>query len=69
MQKKTRIFGWGGAILTVIIILLLTVACKNKSEQAKMHFDQGFQYEKQQKIEEALREYRQAIQLAPDYAE
>jgi len=69
MQKKTRIFGWSGAILTMIIILLLTGACKKKSEQAKMHFDQGVQYVKQQKIEEAFREFRQAIQLAPDYAD
>jgi len=68
MQKKTRIFGWSGAIL-VIIILLLTGACKKKSEEAKMHFDQGVKYEEQQKVEEALREYRQAIQLAPDYAD
>lgn len=66
---KAHSLGWAVTILVVSILLLVTSACRKKMEQAKNHFDQGVQYETQEKVEEAIREFKQAIQLEPDYAD
>jgi tetratricopeptide (TPR) repeat protein len=69
MQKKS-----GFNVLTVFLLIssllfFFNVACSKKAEQAKMHFDKALQYEEQRQPEEALKEYKQAIQLNPRYAE
>jgi tetratricopeptide (TPR) repeat protein len=68
-RKKAHILGWRGVILMLSVSLLFTTVCRKKMEQAKNHFDQGVQYEAQEKVEEAIREFKQAIQLQPDYAD
>jgi tetratricopeptide (TPR) repeat protein len=68
-RRKANIFGWAGTILLVGVILLFAGSCRKKMEQAKNHFDQGVQYETEEKAEEAIGEFKQAIQLEPDYAD
>jgi tetratricopeptide (TPR) repeat protein len=69
MQKKIGLTGLTVTLLIVSLLLFFTVACGKKAEQAKKHFDQAVQYEEQKMPEEALKEYKQAIQLNPQYAD
>jgi tetratricopeptide (TPR) repeat protein len=69
MHKKIGFTGLTVTLLIISLLLFFTVACGKKAEQAKKHFDQAVQYEEQKMPEEALNEYKQAIQLNPQYAE
>lgn len=68
-RGRSHNLGYVATILGLSAILLLAGACRKKTEEAKRHFDQGLQYEAQEKLEEAIREYNQAIQLHPNYAD
>jgi len=68
-RRKAHILGWRGVILLLSVSLLFTGSCRKKMEQAKKHFDQGVQYETEEKVEEAMGEFKQAIQLEPEYAD
>jgi tetratricopeptide (TPR) repeat protein len=69
MKKKA---GYAGLTITLLIVSLLlsfNLACSKKADQAKKHFDQAVEYEDQKMPDEAIKEYKQAIQLDPKYAE
>lgn len=69
MQTKTNLRGLTFTFLLVNLILLFAGACKNKTEEAKKHFDLGVLYEEQKQPEDAIREFKQVLQLNPQYAE
>ena len=69
MKKKTRIFGWAGVVLLVSLFLFFSGGCGKKTDQAKEHFELGVKYFEKQKAKEALQEFKQAIQLDPEYAD
>jgi len=69
VKKKARILGWTGTVLVVSLFLFFFSGCGNKRDQAKEHVDLGIAYFEERKAEEALQEFRQAIQVDPDYAD
>jgi tetratricopeptide (TPR) repeat protein len=69
MHNKKHIPRLTWVMPLVCVIMLLIGACKTKVEQAKEHFDKGVQLETQNMMEEALQEFKQAIQLDPNYAD
>jgi Tfp pilus assembly protein PilF len=69
MEKKKGILGWTGTVLLVSLFLFFAGTCETKTDQAKKHFDLGVQYLEEQKLDEALRELRHAIQLDSNFAD
>jgi tetratricopeptide (TPR) repeat protein len=69
MRSMRRIFGWVPTISVVILILFLSGGCKKKTDQARKHVNLGLQRFEEQEMEEALREFKQAIQLDPANAD
>ncbi len=69
MQRKIGISWLTIALLIISILLSFTIACGKKTDQAKKHFNLALQYEEQKMPQEALKEYRQAIQLDPGLAD
>jgi len=72
MHNKPRIWGWVVTVLVVSLFLLFSSGCKKKTDQtdqAKKHVELGVQYLEERKANEALQEFRRAIQLDPNYAD
>ena len=68
MEKKVVFARLTVFLLMIAILLSFTIACSKKTEQAKKHFDLAIQYEEQKMPEQAIQEYKKAIQLNPQYA-
>jgi Tfp pilus assembly protein PilF len=51
------------------LCLLFTIGCAEKTDQAQKHVELGLQYFEEQELEEALKEFKQAIQLDSDNAD
>ena len=69
MQRKICFTGLTVTLLIIMLFFSFTVACGKKAEQAKKRFDLGVQYEEQKMTEQAIQEYKQAIQLNPKFAD
>jgi len=69
MEKKRSILGWAGTVVLVSLFLFFAGACGKKTDEAKKHVDLGVQYFEKRQPEEALQEFRQAIQLDPNHAD
>ena len=67
---QSRIFSLGtsGVLLLLVAALGLLPSCRSTA-RAKAHVDAGNQYFAQKQFSSAENEYRQAIQISPDFAE
>ncbi len=64
-MRKTRFYS-RTYIVILIISLLFSLGCKNYG--AKKHYNAGKKLKKQGRYEEAIEEYKKAIELDPEYA-
>lgn len=69
MKKKRDIFAWVGMILLASSVLLLACGSVDKKEQAEKHYKLGIQYFEEERVEEAIKELRRAIELNPEHAD
>lgn len=70
MQRKTHGLWLSAIMLVIIVAFSFNPACSSKkTEQAKKHFDQALQFEDQKMLDDALKEYQEAIKLNPKYAD
>lgn len=65
MRKARSEFGWALIILFTSLFLLVSGGCKKKSDQARNHVEAGLEHFKRQEMQEALKEFKQAVQLDP----
>jgi tetratricopeptide (TPR) repeat protein len=69
VKNKTKLLVWMGLILLTGSFLLHTQGCKKRTDQAKKHYEQALEYQKQELPDQAIAELHQAIKLDPEYAE
>lgn len=71
MRSPKRVLGWAGLIVVVSVLAFFLGGCKGKDnkEQAKKHLEVGVQHFKDKELEEALREFKKAVELDPGYAD
>jgi Tfp pilus assembly protein PilF len=67
-KKNTNLLFWATMLPVMSLCLLFALGCSEKTDQAQKHVDLGLQYFEEQEMEEALKEFKQAIQLNPDNA-
>jgi Tfp pilus assembly protein PilF len=67
--KRISFFFWALMLSVVSLCLLFALGCGENTDQAQKHVDLGLQYFEEEEMEEALKEFRQAIQLDPDNAD
>ncbi len=56
-------------LVLVFVASLFLQSCTSKEDKIKGHYERGLQYSKEEKLDEASIEFRNAIQLSPDYAD
>ncbi|NIM99238.1 MAG: tetratricopeptide repeat protein [candidate division Zixibacteria bacterium] len=65
MRNPSRVPGLILVILAGGLFLLFCGGCKKKSDQARKHVEVGLEHFKKQEMQEALKEFKQAVQLDP----
>jgi len=60
---------WGHVFENFLIFFLILgfLSCANKEEQAEKHFRQGFSHQDQGNLDQAIEEYRKAVDLNPNH--
>ncbi|UCB52278.1 MAG: tetratricopeptide repeat protein [Candidatus Zixiibacteriota bacterium] len=58
---------WGDFLRSFLALFLISafLSCESKEKQAEKHFRQGFSYQNQGDLDQALEEYEKAVQLNP----
>lgn len=69
MLNPSRVSGLILVILAASLFLLFSGGCKKKSDQSQKHVEVGLEHFKEQEMEEALKEFKQAVQLDPANAD
>ena len=60
---------WRDVFKSFLVLFLIFgfLRCANKEKQAEKHFKQGFGYQDQGNLDQAVEEYKKAIELNPNY--
>lgn len=60
---------WGDVFKSFLAFFLIFgfLSCANKEKQAEKHFRQGFTYQDQGELDEAIEEYKKAVELNPNH--
>jgi Tfp pilus assembly protein PilF len=69
MRHSRNALAWAGMILLTGLFLLSGCGGGDKIEQAEQHFKLGVQHFEEKQMEDALREFRKAIELNPQHTD